>query len=213
MDMVKSKNNGFMIDGNKHDHDKCLFFDDICSSKSLFLLIFGKSGNNEFNKLFLNFFTYLFYSVSSSDNHDNNHLENHVKYESFLSLCNNTVDLTEKFKYFIKHDVAQTIKVDLVELFISDVISNNSYSNFDDELLFVSNSLRDVMSKSIDLLYPIWITDSIVNSNEYKFVHQLVGIAFDFHYVSCDILVKNQQLKLSESNVSLTDIEKKNFSF
>lgn len=211
--LVKEKDNGIsIIDRNGQYHEKCFFDKDIWNRNSLFLLILGKSGNKEFNCLFANFFANLFDSLSSVENSNNNNLETHANHDSFLLLCNNYQALIEKFKAFIEED--QGVKFDLVTQLAFNVVSHNSYSHFNDELFLVKNSLREAMSKAIDLLYPIFMNECVLNNKgyQYKLICEAVTIALNFHYVSCDVLAKKQQLKLSGNDYSLSDIDE-NFLF
>lgn len=201
-----------VIDRNGQYHEKWFSDKDIWNRNSLFLLILGKSGNKTFNHLFAGFFANLFYSLSSANDSNNSDLKTCVRHDSFLSLCNNSQALIERFKIFIEED--KYIEYNLVTQFVFDVISNNLYSNFDGELFLVENPLREAISKSIDLLYPFFVNYAIVNNknHQYQLICEAVTIALNFHYVSCDVLAKKQQLKLSGNDYSLSDIEE-NFLF
>ena len=201
-----------IIDRNGQYHEKWFSDKDIWNINSLFLLILGKSGNKKFNRLFAVFFANLFYSLSSVEDSNNSDLKTHTKHDSFLSLCNNSQSLIERFKTFIEED--EDVQFDLVTQFAFNVVSHNSYSHFNDELFLVKNSLRESISKAIDLLYPIFVNECVLNNkgHQYQLICEAVTIALNFHYVSCDVLAKKEQLKLSGNDCSLSDIDE-NFLF
>ena len=109
--------------------------------------------------------------------------------------------LIQQFELFIQKNwnPSQLPNIDdsLIRQFISNILSKNTYSKSKTSktknLFIVQNELRDIISKTIDILYPIYIAYNAKNISINNTDGYCQNIIHDFHYVSCDIFVKQSK--------------------
>lgn len=177
------------------------------NSQSLFLLILGKLSQFDFNRLFFYFFITIYYGdyLLLSDEERMSKQSNPINTEHLDHLFSLQLDdqdrLIQQFELFIQKNwnPSQLPNIDdsLIRQFISNILSKNTYSKSKTSktknLFIVQNELRDIISKTIDILYPIYIAYNAKNISINNTDGYCQNIIHDFHYVSCDIFVKQSK--------------------
>lgn len=173
------------------------------NSQSLFLLILGKLGKLDFNRLFFYFFITIYYGdyLLLSDQERISKQSNPINTENLEQLfrlhLNDREELIKQFKLFIQKHQNSYPDIDdsLIRQFINNILSKNTYSKYKTKknLFIVQNELRDIISQTIDILYPHYIAYNVKNLPINHTDGYCQNIIHDFHYVSCDIFVKQSK--------------------
>lgn len=191
------------------------------NNESSFLLILGRVGNFYFNRLFISFFTTIYYGsyLLLSDEEKYPIDTEYFEYLFRLQLDNQD-ELIQQFELFLKTnlDSFQDMDTSLICQFANNILSKNIYSKSKRNLFTVKNELRDIISQAIDILYPTYITYIAQNDplnnicNTCNVDSYCQNIIHEFHYVSCDIFTKNNQ-NLEHDNLDIEDFLFNNFVY
>lgn len=198
-------------------------------SESLYLLLLGKMGSLYFNRFFIYFFMTIYYGdylllsdeklrLKQSNPINTEHFEH-----SFRLHLDNQEELIQQFELFIQNNCGHPIPYidnNLFYQFAKNILSKNTYSKSKTSktknLFTVQNELRDIINQTIDILYPIY-TSYIAyraDNNQNVPVNNKDGycqnIIHTFHYVSCDIFVKQSK---DNQNLEFDNLDEKDFLF
>ena len=198
-------------------------------SESLYLLLLGKMGSLYFNRFFIYFFMTIYYGdylllsdeklrLKQSNPINTEHFEH-----SFRLHLDNQEELIQQFELFIQNNCGHPIPYidnNLFYQFAKNILSKNIYSKSKTSktknLFTVQNELRDIINQTIDILYPIY-TSYIAyraDNNQNVPVNNKDGycqnIIHTFHYVSCDIFVKQSK---DNQNLEFDNLDEKDFLF
>ena len=196
-------------------------------SESLFLLILGKIGNLYFNRMFFYFFMTIYYGdhLLLSDEERVSKQSNPINTEnleqSFRLHLDDQDRLIQKFELFIQENWNSSLLPDmnnsLFYQFANNIVSKNTYSKSKTSkiknLFTVHNELRDIISQTIDILYPLYIAYIAYNVKNISVNNKdgyCQNIIHDFHYVSCDIFVKQPK---NNQNVEHDKLDEADFLF
>lgn len=199
-------------------------------SESLFLLLLGKIGNLYFNRMFFYFFMTIYYGdhLLLSDEERVSKQSNPINTEnleqSFRLHLDDQDRLIQKFELFIQENWNSSLLPDmnnsLFYQFANNIVSKNTYSKSKTSkiknLFTVHNELRDIISQTIDILYPLYIAyiayraDNVKNISVNNKDGYCQNIIHDFHYVSCDIFVKQPK---NNQNVEHDKLDEADFLF
>ena len=196
-------------------------------SESLFLLILGKIGNLYFNRMFFYFFMTIYYGdhLLLSDEERVSKQSNPINTEnleqSFRLHLDDRDGLIQKFELFIQENWNSSLLPNMDDSlfcqFTNNILSKNIYSKSKTSktknLFTVQNELRDIISQTIDILYPLYIAYIAYNVKNIP-INNTDGycqnIIHDFHYVSCDIFVKQSK---NNQNLEHDNLDEADFLF
>lgn len=195
-------------------------------SESLYLLLLGKMGSLYFNRFFIYFFMTIYYGdyLLLSDEERMSKQSNPINTEnleqSFRLHLDNQEELIQQFELFIKNNCGHPIPYidnNLFYQFAKNIVSKNTYSKSKTSktknLFTVQNELRDIINQTIDILYPIYIAYRADNNQNVPVNNKdgyCQNIIHTFHYVSCDIFVKQSK---DNQNLELDNLDEKDFLF
>lgn len=190
-------------------------------SESLYLLLLGKMGSLYFNRFFIYFFMTIYYGdylllsdeklrLKQSNPINTEHFEH-----SFRLHLDNQEELIQQFELFIQNNCGHPIPYidnNLFYQFAKNIYSKSKTSKIKN-LFTVHNELRDIISQTIDILYPLYIAYIAYNVKNISVNNKdgyCQNIIHDFHYVSCDIFVKQPK---NNQNVEHDKLDEADFLF